>query len=149
MAVHNFDIAGVKPNYSVSKTAGTILVQQIARDVSPDDMQVNSFHPGAILTAAAKKAGYTEDTLPWDDGKGSKLSHRLVLLYYLVHANLFCLLAEDLPGHYAVWTASDEAKFLHGRFTWAAWDVNELTSGSIREMIDLNSHYLKTGIVGI
>lgn len=72
MSVHNFDISAMKPNYSVSKTAGTVLVQQIAQDVSPDDMQVNSFHPGAIFTAGAKKAGYTKDTIPWDDGQNSK-----------------------------------------------------------------------------
>ncbi|OAQ99328.1 hypothetical protein LLEC1_07232, partial [Akanthomyces lecanii] len=43
-AIHNFDIAAIKPNYSASKSAGTVLAQQIARGVSPDDMQVNSFH---------------------------------------------------------------------------------------------------------
>lgn len=73
MAVHNFDIAANKPNYSASKSAGTVLVQQIAQGVSQDDMQVNSFHPGAIFTAAAKRAGYTIDTLTWDEGKNSEV----------------------------------------------------------------------------
>lgn len=72
MAVHDFDVAAIKPNYSASKTAGTVLVQQIAQGLSPDDMQVNSFHPGAILTAAARRAGYTEETMPWDDGRSQK-----------------------------------------------------------------------------
>lgn len=60
-----------------------------------------------------------------------------------------CVLAENLPGDYAVWAASEEAKFLHGRFTWAAWDVNELSTGTIREKIDANPDYLKVGVVGL
>ena len=31
-----------------------------------------------------------------------------------------------LPGNFAVWLASPEAKFLSGRFVWAEWDVDEL-----------------------
>ncbi|CAM1507860.1 Fc.00g047080.m01.CDS01 [Cosmosporella sp. VM-42] len=33
-----------------------------------------------------------------------------------------------LAGDFTVWAASDEAKFLNGRFVWATWDVNELIS---------------------
>lgn len=57
--------------------------------------------------------------------------------------------AENLPGRYAVWAASDEAKFLHGRFTWAAWDVDEISSGKIRERIDGDVNYLKVGVIGL
>lgn len=32
----------------------------------------------------------------------------------------------ELPGHFAVWLASDEATFLRNKFVWANWDVNEL-----------------------
>ncbi|KAJ5433437.1 uncharacterized protein N7458_012593 [Penicillium daleae] len=56
---------------------------------------------------------------------------------------------KDLPGHYAVWAASDEAKFLHRRFTWAAWDVNKISSGKIRERIDGDANYLKVGVTGL
>ncbi len=56
---------------------------------------------------------------------------------------------ENLPGHYAVWAASDEAKFLHGRFTWAAWDVDEISSGPIRDRITADGNYLKVGVVGV
>ncbi|KAL7945811.1 short chain dehydrogenase [Trichoderma barbatum] len=121
--IHDFEVAAAYPNYSASKSAGTILVQQVAKRVSPDDLQIVSFHPGSIFTSAAEKAGYTRTTLNWDD--------------------------EDLPGHYAVWAASDEAKFLHGRFTWAAWDVDEISSGKIRERIDRDANYLKVGVVGL
>ncbi len=68
MAIHDFDISGTRPDYSASKNAGTIIMQQIAKGVEASDMQVVSFHPGAILTTAARKAGYTETTMPWDNG---------------------------------------------------------------------------------
>ncbi|KAH6893017.1 hypothetical protein B0T10DRAFT_481269 [Thelonectria olida] len=32
----------------------------------------------------------------------------------------------SLPGDFAVWAASEEAKFLNGRLVWATWDVSEL-----------------------
>lgn len=32
----------------------------------------------------------------------------------------------ELPGDFCVWLASKEAKFLHGKFVWANWDVDEL-----------------------
>ena len=32
----------------------------------------------------------------------------------------------QLPAHFAVWLASPEADFLHGRFVWAHWDVDEM-----------------------
>jgi hypothetical protein len=48
-----------------------------------------------------------------------------------------------------VWAASDEAKFLHGRFTWSAWDVDEISSGKIRERIDGDANYLKVGVTGL
>ena len=35
-------------------------------------------------------------------------------------------LAVELPGHFVVWLASDEAAFLRNKLTWANWDVDEL-----------------------
>ncbi|KAK4888865.1 hypothetical protein LTR49_028821 [Elasticomyces elasticus] len=32
----------------------------------------------------------------------------------------------DLPASFLVWAASNEAKFLNGKFVWAQWDVDEL-----------------------
>ncbi|KAL2831002.1 hypothetical protein BJY01DRAFT_260670 [Aspergillus pseudoustus] len=32
----------------------------------------------------------------------------------------------QLPAHFLVWLASDEAKFLKGKFVWANWDAQEL-----------------------
>jgi hypothetical protein len=35
----------------------------------------------------------------------------------------------DLPAHFMVWAASDEARFLNGKSVWANWDVDELKAG--------------------
>ena len=66
-AIHDFEISGSRPNYSVSKNAAAILLQQIAKDVSSSKMQIVSFHPGAIYTDAAKRAGWPAD-YDWDNG---------------------------------------------------------------------------------
>ncbi|KAK5989001.1 hypothetical protein PT974_10499 [Cladobotryum mycophilum] len=123
MAIHDFDFPPRFPKYATSKNAGTLLIQQISKDVTPDDMQVISFHPGIVFTSAAKTAGITIDDLTFDD--------------------------EDLSGHFAVWAASEEARFLHGRFVWAAWDVDELSTGEIRERIENETNYLTVGVVGL
>lgn len=34
----------------------------------------------------------------------------------------------ELPAHFCVWLASQEAKFLRSKFVWANWDVDELVS---------------------
>jgi hypothetical protein len=44
-------------------------MQLVARDMSPKELQIISFHPGAALTPAARDHGYDDNTLPWDDGK--------------------------------------------------------------------------------
>lgn len=35
-------------------------------------------------------------------------------------------IAVELPAHFLVWIASDEATFLRNKFVWANWDVEEL-----------------------
>ncbi|OAG08446.1 NAD(P)-binding protein [Paraphaeosphaeria sporulosa] len=113
-----------RPTYGLTKNSGTALLQQIAKDVNPSDMQIVSFHPGGILTDSARKLGAHENMgLVFDD--------------------------ENLPGQFAIWAASSEAKFLHGRFVWANWDVSELSSGDLRRQIDEDEHFLKVGIEGL
>jgi hypothetical protein len=50
-----------------------------------------------------------------------------------------------LPGDFAVWLASDEAKFLAGKFVWAAWDVDELLI--LKERMAENPALLTTTVV--
>lgn len=56
---------------------------------------------------------------------------------------------DDLCGAFAVWAATDEAKFLHGRFAWASWDVEELATGELRKRIDQDPYFLRTAISGL
>ncbi|KAH0555674.1 hypothetical protein GP486_006382 [Trichoglossum hirsutum] len=123
MAIHNFAIAGSRPNYTATKNAGTLLLQQIARDTPVEKIQIISFHPGLILTEGNRRIGLDEKSAPWDD--------------------------ENLPGHFAIWAASPDAAFLHGRFVWANWDVDELRTGELRERIDNDPDYLKVGVKGL
>lgn len=55
----------------------------------------------------------------------------------------------SLPGAFAVWCASGEAAFLHGRFVWSAWDVDELKSGPIRDRLDKDGQFLRIGVHGL
>jgi len=117
-------MAPERPSYGMTKNASTLLVQQIAKDTKPDDMQVVSFHPGGVLTDLARGIGIDETSgIPFDD--------------------------ENLPGHFAVWAASHEAEFLHGRFVWANWDVDEIKSNEMGKQNGENSHFLKIGIEGL
>lgn len=59
------------------------------------------------------------------------------------------LCTDDLGGNFAVWATSDEAQFLHGRFAWASWDVEELASGELRKRIDEDPYFLRTTISGL
>lgn len=56
------------PGYQLTKNSFAVVLQQIARDTPESNMRIISFHPSIVFTEAAKKAGYTEDTLPWSDG---------------------------------------------------------------------------------
>jgi hypothetical protein len=38
------------------------------------------------------------------------------------------MITVSLPAAFAVWATTKQASFLHGRFTWANWDVDEMIS---------------------
>ncbi|CAM1501263.1 Fc.00g104250.m01.CDS01 [Cosmosporella sp. VM-42] len=121
--IHRWDSAPQMPGYQLTKSSFACVMQQIARDTPREKLQILNFHPSIVFTEAAAKAGYTRETLPWTD--------------------------ESIPGRFAVWAASPEAKFLHGRFVWATWDVDELASGKIRAEIDNDPWLLKVGVKGL
>ncbi|OLN98069.1 D-erythrulose reductase [Colletotrichum chlorophyti] len=122
-SVHNFRKAAPWPAYSATKNAGTLLIQLIAHDSPAEKMQIVTFHPGTVYTEAAQNANLPKEGFPYDD--------------------------IELAGNYAVWAASEEARFLHGRFVWSKWDIDELRSDELKERIDKNDHFLKIGIVGL
>ncbi|KAI1326297.1 NAD(P)-binding protein [Xylariaceae sp. FL0255] len=122
-ASHDFNLAANHLGYPLTKHTAQLALQLIARDVKADDMQIISFHPGAVLGESAKGKGHTEGSLPWDDA--------------------------DLAGGFSVWAVSPEATFLHGRFVWAGWDVDALQKGDIRKRIDEDEEYLRIGVNGL
>ncbi|KAI1268953.1 NAD(P)-binding protein [Xylariaceae sp. FL1019] len=123
VSVHDYNVGKEQLGYALTKNSFQLALQLITMDTLPEKMQVISYHPGAIFTESARDKGWTEDTIPWD------------------HV--------DLPGHFAVWAASPEAKFLHGRFVWASWDIEKLQNGEIRKLIDEDPTYLQIGINGV
>ena len=96
-------------SYGASKLAFLHLCIHLQSELQEKNVRIMNFHPGAILTSAARNVGMSEDTMPWDE--------------------------PELPGSFAVWLASKEAAFLAGRLVYATWDVDELISRS-REIID-------------
>ncbi|KAK0663918.1 hypothetical protein QBC41DRAFT_328980 [Cercophora samala] len=110
--------------YGATKNAGQVLFQQIARDVDPDKLQMISFHPGAVYSEGAQAGGVTKDMMDvWDDAA--------------------------LPGNFAVWAATPAARFLHGRFLAAWWDVNELKADALQEKLKSDWHLLRVGVKGL
>lgn len=127
-AIHQFDrsfspLSMALPSYGLTKNAGTLALQLVAADVEPSEMQVVSFHPGVLYTEVFDQLQLDTTALPWDQF--------------------------ELPGSFAVWLASPEARFLHGRFVWASWDVEELATGDIRRRLDADFEFLKVGVAGL
>ncbi|KAK4208325.1 NAD(P)-binding protein [Rhypophila decipiens] len=123
-ALHNLRTEATQiPTYGLTKGAALLITQQIANHVSSDKLQVVSFHPGGVLTESARKAGVDEGMYDWDDVK--------------------------LPGNFAVWAATDEAEFLHGRWVAAHWDVDELRGRELRERLAGDQNFLRMGVYGV
>lgn len=66
-------MAPERPSYAMTKNASTLLIQQIAKDTIPDDMQIISFHPGAIATEEVTRRMGSDASMnvPFDDGTSS------------------------------------------------------------------------------
>lgn len=48
------------------------------------------------------------------------------LIYIVQNEGLLTIHTVNLPGHFYVWLASSEARFLRGKFVWANWDADEM-----------------------
>jgi hypothetical protein len=79
-----------------------------------------SVHPGVFYTPMAAKQ-YGEDAFAWEDIR--------------------------LPGHFCTWLALSgmEAEFLHGKFVWAHWDVDELVA--MKDKVEGDGEILTIGLV--
>ncbi|KAG7134742.1 hypothetical protein HYQ45_007339 [Verticillium longisporum] len=54
-----------------------------------------------------------------------------------------------LPSDCGIWAATKEAEFLHGKFVWAGWDVDELRSEESQRQFERNPRHLSIRLVGI
>lgn len=57
--------------------------------------------------------------------------------------------AENLAGQFAVYCASEEARFLHGRFIPVWWDIDEMKNGEVAKRAESEYHFLRIGVVGL
>lgn len=64
------------------------------------------------------------------------------------YTSIITFIVGNLGGHFAVWAATREAEFLHGRFVWAAWDVEDLRSEEFQNRLK-DPNYLKIGVKGL
>lgn len=53
--------------YGSSKAAGAAAIQAAADCIPVEECFILNVHPGAILTESARRAGYEENSIPWDD----------------------------------------------------------------------------------
>ncbi|KAK7959044.1 short-chain dehydrogenase [Apiospora aurea] len=125
VAAHNFITAAKILTYGLSKNAGALAMQLIAQDTKVEDMQIVTFNPGPVFTPGAASTGVTKDGFDWNDGKTRPVRPLRGL------------------GRFP------EAAFLHGRFVWNEWDVDEMKSGGLRKKIDEDPTYLRIGVHGI
>lgn len=125
--------------YAATKAALASLLQHLATEYDVAKLHVVNVHPGIVLTERSERKGLTESSLPWVDGELF-----FPLSVYIPRANSRLV---ELPGDFCAWAATPQAHFLHGRFVWANWDVDELIQrqGSING----DSGMLKIGLQGV
>jgi short-subunit dehydrogenase len=90
-------------SYITSKAALARAFEMFSADVPKSVARFISVQPGAVKTAMYKKSGLEAvPSIPITDSQ--------------------------LSAEFIVWSASEEATFLSGRFVWANWDVDELVA---------------------
>lgn len=141
--IHSHDNPAVaaRPGTILSRTAGTLLFQLIAMESSPDELQVVMYHPGLLMNEYFEQSGLPAEM--FSSGKLTSSNH--------LGKTIGLTRARDregeLAGAFANWAATKEAAFLHGRFVWASWDVEELASGEVRKRLDLDPYFLRVGVL--
>ncbi|KAJ3873336.1 short-chain dehydrogenase/reductase [Lentinula edodes] len=109
--------------YAANKSAFTALIGRIADEHPVEDIQIISYNPGALYSEGIAKV-VDKNVLKWDK--------------------------MELPADYAVWAASPEASWLHGRFVWAHWDVDELkTNKEFLKRMEEEKGFLRVAVQGL
>ncbi|KAJ6040469.1 hypothetical protein N7444_009374 [Penicillium canescens] len=121
-AINNYAVMGGQRVYAATKASWTCLLQHLASEFPVDEVQIINVHPGGVYTETISQM-MTKEVYDWDD--------------------------DTLPGNFAVWAATDEASFLHGRYCWAGWDVQELKEALSKERRSESQDFLKVGVIGM
>ncbi|KAJ3820913.1 short-chain dehydrogenase/reductase [Lentinula raphanica] len=110
--------------YATTKAAFTSLLGRIADEHPVEDIQIISYHPGAVYTEGVAKVVQEKSSVRWDE--------------------------IALPADFAVWAASPEASWLHGKFVWAHWDVDELKADEhIVKRLEAEQGFLRVAVQGL
>ena len=104
-------------------------------------LQVVSYHPGLLWNEYFETLG-----LPREKFDSGTFMLSILILGHVSADTLALLRIGELAGAFAVWAATKEAAFLHGRFVWASWDVEELATGETRRQIDEDPYFLRSTI---
>ncbi|KAJ4346519.1 uncharacterized protein N0V89_010450 [Didymosphaeria variabile] len=99
-AAHISPTQPIQLGYAPSKAALGALMQGIADSLKVEEAQIVSFHPGSVKSESVMKSRWANAPIAWNTDK--------------------------LSGDFAVWASTKEARFLHGRFVWCNWDVDEM-----------------------
>lgn len=104
--------------YGSSKAAGVQVMQNFASQFKDEDVKVVSFHPGSYYTAGVA-ANIPKAMVEWED--------------------------VTLPADFTVWLTGPQSDFLHGRFVWANWDVDQLIE--LEDKVDGDASFLTIGLI--
>ena len=111
-------ISGMRVGYGPSKAAAAQMMQHFAMEQKVEDVKIFSFHPGAHYTPGVAQV-HPKDAMQWED--------------------------INLPAHFVLWLAGPESDFLHGRYLWAHWDVDELLV--LKDRVASDPFFLRIGLV--
>ncbi|KAJ5654451.1 Sorbose reductase SOU1 [Penicillium lividum] len=120
-AINNYEAMEGQRPYAATKASWTCLLQHIALEIPVSSVQIINMHPGGVFTETIAQM-LPQDCYEWD--------------------------SDTLPGNFAVWAATNQAAFLHGRYCWAGWDIEEM-----RKKLDVNQltnqQFLRVGVIGM
>ncbi|KAJ6119515.1 Sorbose reductase SOU1 [Penicillium sp. IBT 18751x] len=120
-AINNYEAMEGQRPYAATKAAWTCLLQHIALEIPVSNVQIINMHPGGVYTETIAQM-LPQDCYEWD--------------------------SDTLPGNFAVWAATNEAAFLHGRYCWAGWDIEEMRK-KLGENEFRNPQFLRVGVIGM
>ncbi|KAK8019778.1 cellulase signal transduction associated dehydrogenase [Apiospora arundinis] len=90
--------------YAASKLAAVKVMEYVGAETDPGVLRVLSVHPGIFPGTEGGQAMVKESGIAWE---GDDI---------------------NLPAHFLVWAASQEAEFLRNKLVFATWDVDELVA---------------------